>query len=221
MKTENIKNSITELVFILDRSGSMSGLEKDTIGGFNAMIARQKKQDGKAFVSTILFNQESKVVHDRVALEDVSDMTEETYTVGGCTALLDAVGDAIRHVRSIHKYARSEDVPAHTLFVITTDGMENASHCYTAEKVREMIETQKESAGWEFIFLGANIDAVQTARHLGIREDRAATYLNDDVGTAKNYDAVCACVSEVRAGKAIRSDWAAKIREDYASRKAK
>lgn len=221
MKNETIRNNITELVFILDRSGSMSGLEGDTIGGFNSMIAKQKKQEGKTFVSTILFNQQSEVVHDRVALEDVPDMTDQTYTVGGCTALLDAIGDAVHHVRNIHKYAREEDVPAHTLFVITTDGMENASHRYTVEKIREMIEKQKASAGWEFIFLGANIDAVKTAQHLGIREDRSVTYLSDSAGTAQNYEAVCACVSDVRAGRSIRPNWAEKIRKDYASRSTK
>ena len=152
MKNNEKLNNTTELVFILDRSGSMSGLEGDTIGGFNSMIAKQKKQEGKAYVSTILFNQESEVVHDRIALEEVPAMTEETYTVGGCTALLDAIGDAVHHVRNIHKYARKEDIPAQTLFVITTDGMENASRRYSADKIREMIEERKKSDGWEFCF---------------------------------------------------------------------
>ena len=220
MKNNEKLNNTTELVFILDRSGSMSGLEGDTIGGFNSMIAKQKKQEGKAYVSTILFNQESEVVHDRIALEEVPAMTEETYTVGGCTALLDAIGDAVHHVRNIHKYARKEDIPAQTLFVITTDGMENASRRYSADKIREMIEERKKSDGWEFLFLGANIDAVQTARHIGIQEDRSVTYHSDSTGTATNYETLCDCVSEVRMGKTIRRNWADKIRKDYSSRQA-
>ncbi len=213
-----MKNNLTELVFILDRSGSMSGLEADTIGGFNAMIAKQKKQQGDAFVSTILFSQCSEVIHDRISLAQTPEMTDETYTVGGCTALLDAIGDAVCHVRNIHKYARAEDVPQHTLFVITTDGMENASRRYSADAVRTMIEVQKEK-GWEFLFLGANIDAVQTAGQLGIREDRAVNYKCDSAGTAVNYEAVCACVSDVRAGKGIRKSWAKAIQSDYEARK--
>ena len=220
MTNKDTTNNTTELVFILDRSGSMSGLEGDTIGGFNSMLAKQKKQEGKAYVSTILFNQDSQVVHDRAALEDVPAMTEETYTVGGCTALLDAIGDAVHHVRNIHKYARKEDVPAHTLFIITTDGMENASHRYSADQIRKMIEERKQKDGWEFLFLGANIDAVGTARQIGIQEDRSVTYHSDSTGTATNYETLCECVSEVRKGKSIRRDWADKIRKDYSSRQA-
>ena len=160
-------NTITELVFILDRSGSMSGLESDTIGGFNAMIEKQKKQDGDCYVSTVLFDNESRVLHDRIKLADVPKMTDEDYTVGGCTALIDAIGGAIHHIGNIHKYARPEDVPAHTMFVITTDGMENASHRYSSEEVKKMIERQKTKYGWEFLFIGANIDAVETAKHFG------------------------------------------------------
>lgn len=163
-----MKKNLTELVFILDRSGSMQGLEGDTIGGFNAMIEKQKKEPGKALVSTVLFDDLTEVLHDRVKLDEVRPITEKEYDVGGCTALLDAVGGAIHHIGNIHKYARSEDVPEHTLFVITTDGMENASRRYLAQKVKEMIGRQKEKYGWEFLFLGANIDAVETAGHLVI-----------------------------------------------------
>ena len=168
-----MKTNLTELVFILDRSGSMQGLEKDTIGGFNAMLEKQKKEPGEALVSTVLFDDRIEVLHDRVKLGEVRPITEKEYCVRGCTALLDAVGGAIRHIGNIHKYARPEDVPERTLFVITTDGMENASRRYTADKVRRMIEHEKEKYGWEFLFLGANIDAVETAGSLGIAPDRA------------------------------------------------
>ena len=162
-----MKNNITELVFILDRSGSMAGLESDTIGGFNSMIEKQKKQDGGCYVSTVLFDDESEVLHDRVTLGDIPKMTDNDYTVRGCTALIDAIGGAIHHIGNIHKYARNEDVPEHTMFVITTDGQENASHRYTSEQVKKMIERQKEKYGWEFLFIGANIDAVETAARSG------------------------------------------------------
>ena len=161
-----MKKNLTELVFILDRSGSMQGLEGDTIGGFNAMIEKQKKEPGEAFVSTVLFDDQTEVLHDRVELGNVRPITDKEYYVRGCTALLDAVGGAIHHIGNIHKYARSEDVPEHTLFVITTDGMENASRRYSVQRVKEMIQRQKEKYGWEFLFLGANIDAVETAGHL-------------------------------------------------------
>ena len=159
-----MKKNLTEIVFILDRSGSMSGLEADTIGGFNSMIAKQKKQDGEALVSTVLFDNVSEVIHDRVNIRDIQPMTDRDYTVRGCTALLDAIGGAIHHIGNIHKYARPEDVPEHTLFIITTDGMENASRFYSSHRVKQMIQRQKAKYGWEFLFLGANIDAVETAR---------------------------------------------------------
>ena len=155
---------MTELVFILDRSGSMSGLEKDTIGGFNSMLEKQRKEPGDAVVSTVLFDNETEVIHDRVVIADVPNLTDKEYFVRGCTALLDAVGGAIQHIGNVHKYARKEDVPEKTLFIITTDGMENASHHYTYDKVRNMIERQKERYGWEFLFLGANIDAAAEAK---------------------------------------------------------
>ena len=158
-----MKKNLTEIVFILDRSGSMSGLEADTVGGFNAMIAKQKKEPGEALISTVLFDDESVVIHDRVPVQNIAPMTERDYYVRGCTALLDAIGGAIHHIGNVHKYARTEDVPEHTLFVITTDGMENASRRYDSERVKQMIERQKARHGWEFLFLGANIDAVETA----------------------------------------------------------
>ena len=177
------KNNITELVFIIDRSGSMSGLEKDTIGGFNSMIEKQRKEDGECYVSTVLFDHETKVLHDRVKLSEVRPMTEEDYTVRGTTALIDALGGAIHHIGNVHKYARPEDVPAHTMFVITTDGMENASRRYTSDQVKQKIERQKEKYGWEFIFIGANIDAVETAARYGIGAERAVNYHADGKGT--------------------------------------
>lgn len=178
-----MKNNITELVFILDRSGSMAGLESDTIGGFNSMIEKQKKQEGDCYVSTVLFDGVSEVLHDRIKLCDVPKMTENDYTVRGCTALIDAIGGAIKHIGNIHKYARPEDVPENTMFVITTDGQENASHTYSSEKVKKMIEHQKEKYGWEFLFIGANIDAVETAARYGIGKDRAVNYNADSKGT--------------------------------------
>ena len=182
-----MKKNLTELVFILDRSGSMQGLEVDTIGGFNAMLEMQKKEPSEAFVSTILFNDHTQVLHDRVKIEAVEPITHREYYVRGCTALLDAIGGAIHHIGNIHKYARSEDVPEHTLFVITTDGMENASRRYTSQQVKTMIQRQKEKYGWEFLFLGANIDAVETAGSLGIAPDRAVKYHCDIAGTRLNY----------------------------------
>ena len=212
-------NNITELVFILDRSGSMAGLESDTVGGFNSMISKQKKESGKCFVSTILFDNISEVLHDRVELSEIKPMTDKDYSVRGCTALLDAVGSAIHHVKNIHKYARKEDVPAHTMFVITTDGYENASHVYTAEKVKSMIEKQTKKAGWEFLFLGANIDAVSTAQSFGIGADRAVNYNCDSKGTVLNYDVMSEAISCVRQAMPLQSNWKARIEEDYNKRR--
>lgn len=209
------KNNITELVFILDRSGSMAGLEADTIGGFNSLIEKQKKQDGECYVSTILFDSFSEVIHDRVKLEDVKPMTDKDYTVRGCTALLDAIGGAIHHIANIHRYARPEDVPEHTMFVITTDGMENASRQYDAARVKRMIEHEKEKYGWEFMFLAANIDAVSTASRFGIGADRAVNYRADRQGTRVIYDAVAETVCQVRARAPFPADWSRSIREDY------
>ena len=210
-----MKNNTTELVFILDRSGSMAGLEGDTIGGFNAMIEKQKKQEGECFVSTVLFDDESEVLHDRIRLLDIPKMTENDYTVRGCTALIDAIGGAIHHIGNIHKYARREDVPTHTVFVITTDGQENASHRYTSEKVKQMIERQKEKYGWEFLFIGANIDAVETAARYGISRDRAVNYNSDSEGTQILYKSVSAAVGSVRASEGLTADWSDDINADY------
>ena len=211
-----MKKNLTEIVFILDRSGSMAGLEKDTIGGFNGMIEKQRRAPGEAIVSTVLFDNESEVIHDRVDLRRIRPMTERDYWVRGCTALLDAVGGAIRHIGNIHKYARPEDVPAHTLFVITTDGMENASHTYTRDRVKQMIERQKARFGWEFLFLGANIDAVATARQFGIDEDRAVRFRSDSQGTAVNYGAISKAICAVRSAKPLTRSWKEDIEEDYA-----
>jgi uncharacterized protein YegL len=213
-----MKNNITELVFILDRSGSMAGLESDTIGGFNSMIEKQKKQDGDCYVSTVLFDNVSEVLHDRVKLEDVPKMTDNDYTVRGCTALIDAIGGAIHHIGNIHKYARPEDVPEHTMFVITTDGQENASHRYTSNKVKKMIEHQKKKHGWEFLFIGANIDAVETAARYGISKDRAVNYNADKKGTRILYETVSDTLCAMRQCAPITANWSDKINDDYKKR---
>lgn len=213
-----MRKGLTELVFILDRSGSMSGLEADTIGGFNSMLERQRREPGQALVSTILFDNVSEVLHDRVDLREIRLMTDRDYTVRGCTALLDAVGGAIHHIGNVHKYARPEDVPEHTLFVITTDGMENASRRYTTERVKRMIEHEKEKYGWEFLFLGANIDAVRMAGSFGISADRAANYEPDGEGTRLNYEVLCDAIAAVRQSAPLSSGWKERISRDYESR---
>ena len=213
-----MKNNITELVFILDRSGSMAGLESDTIGGFNAMIAKQKKEDGECYISTVLFDNVSEVLHDRVKLSDIKPMTDKEYTVKGCTALIDALGGAIHHIGNIHKYARPEDVPEHTMFVITTDGMENASQRYTSDQVKKMIERQKEKYGWEFLFIGANIDAVETAQRYGISSDRAVNYNADSEGTGILYESVACAVSNVRKCASLDSSWKDNLDKDFQKR---
>ncbi|MBP5230591.1 MAG: VWA domain-containing protein [Clostridia bacterium] len=202
----------TELVLILDRSGSMSGMESDTIGGFNGMIRRQKGEEGEAFVTTVLFDDEMTTLHDRLPISKVGDMTEKEYRVGGCTALLDAIGKTVEHISSVHRYVRPEDVPGKTLVVITTDGMENASRNYSPEAVRKLVE-KKQEEGWEFLFLGANIDAITTARTFGIREDRAATYRCDKAGTRKNFKAVSEVMCCLRKGSEICEDWKEEIVE--------
>ena len=209
---------MTELVFILDRSGSMAGLEADTIGGFNSMLEKQRREPGDAVVSTVLFDNETEVIHDRVSIADVPKLTEKDYTVRGCTALIDAIGGAIHHVGNIHKYARPEDVPEHTMFVITTDGQENASHRYTSEQVKKMIERQKEKYGWEFLFIGANIDAVETAARYGISRDRAVNYNADGEGTHILYESVAKAVCNVRASTPLGADWSDEINADYQRR---
>lgn len=211
-------NNTTELVFILDRSGSMHGLEKDTIGGFNSMIEKQKKQDGKCYVSTVLFDDRSSVLHDRLPLEKIPEMTENDYFVGGCTALVDAIGGAIHHIGNIHKYARKEDVPQNTMFIIITDGYENASHIYNSDIVKNMIERQKKKYGWEFLFIGANIDAVETAANFGISRDRAVNYHADETGTDIVYETVSMAVENVRENRTLKADWCAKIDVDFKNR---
>lgn len=213
-----MKKGLTEMVFILDRSGSMCGLEKDTIGGFNSMIKQQKQAEGSAVVSTVLFDDEIKVLHDRVAIDKIREMTDEDYFTCGCTALLDAVGGAIHHIGNIHKYARNDDVPEKTIFVIITDGLENSSRRYNLAKVKKMISRQKEKYGWEFLFVGANIDAVHTAGAMGIQEDNAVDYVADSEGTEVVYSVLSETVINIREKGKMQSDWQAVIREDYNSR---
>ena len=214
-----MKKNLTELVFILDRSGSMAGLEDDTIGGFNAMIQKQKGEPGEALISTVLFDHVSEVIHDRMGIQKIEPLTRKEYYVRGCTALLDAVGGAIHHIGNVHKYAREEDRPEKTLFVITTDGMENASHRYDYDKLKAMIERQKEKYGWEFLFLGANIDAAKEAARFGIDADHSANYHADRVGTTVIYEAVSEAVCSVRAARPMSKAWKRTIDEDYQKRK--
>lgn len=214
-----MKQNLTEIVFILDRSGSMAGLEKDTIGGFNAMIEKQKKEPGEALISTVLFDNSTQVIHDRVPLEQMEPLTEKEYFVRGCTALLDAVGGAIHHIGNVHKYAREEDRPEKTLFVITTDGMENASRAYSYDRVRAMIQRQQEKYGWEFLFLGANIDAAKEAGRFGIRPECTADYHADSQGTKVIYASVCEAVHQVRSCAApLQANWKRKIERDFKER---
>ena len=213
-----MKKNLTEIVFILDRSGSMAGLEEDTIGGFNAMIQKQKGEAGEAYVSTVLFDNVTEVIHDRVDIRNLAPLTRKEYYVRGCTALLDAVGRTIRHIGNVHKYAREEDRPEKTIFVITTDGMENASREYNYERVRSMIEHEKEKYGWEFLFLGANIDAAKEAARFGITEDFAANYHADHQGTAVIYEAMSEAVCNVRACRPMSAAWKTRVEEDFKKR---
>lgn len=210
--------NLTEIVFILDRSGSMAGLEDDTIGGFNAMIQKQKGEEGEAYVSTVLFDHLTDVIHDRLDIQNIQPMTRKDYYVCGCTALLDAVGNSIHHISNIHKYAREEDRPEKTIFVITTDGMENASRKYSYDRVKQMIQHAQETLGWEFLFLGANIDAAKEAARFGITEDRAANYHADHQGTAVIYEAMSAAVCNVRASRPMGAEWKRRVDEDYKKR---
>ena len=209
-----MQNNISELVFILDRSGSMHGLEADTIGGFNSTIEKQKAVGGTCYVTTVLFDDRFERIHDRTELQKIVPMSEKEYSVRGCTALLDALGSTIRHIASIHRYARPEDVPAHTTFVIMTDGMENDSHKYSSDEIKRKIEHEKEKYGWEFLFLAANIDAVETARHYGIAAERAANYSLDDGGSFLAYGAVCDALTDQRMGRPISSSWSESLDSD-------
>ena len=214
-----MKKNLTEIVFILDRSGSMAGLEDDTIGGFNAMFEKQRKDAGEALVSTVLFDHETEVIHDRVDIRRIEPITRKEYYVRGSTALLDAVGGAIHHIGNVHKYAREEDRPEKTLFVITTDGMENASHKYSYARLKAMIERQKEKHGWEFLFLGANIDAAREAARFGIGADRAANYHADSKGTNVIYETVSEAITQVRCcATPLSADWKQRVDEDYKRR---
>ena len=214
-----MEKNLTELVMILDRSGSMAGLERDTIGGYNSMLRRQREADGEVLVSTVLFDDRSEVLYDRVPLDRLPQMTEKEYYVRGCTALLDALGGAIHHIGHVHKYAHDEDRPEKTIFVITTDGMENASLEYSYGRVKKMVERQKEKYGWEFLFLGANMDAIETAGRFGISADRAANYNSDHEGTALNYEVLAETVCEMRVSASpIGASWKKRIDEDYERR---
>ena len=213
-----MRKGLTEIVFILDRCGSMSGLEADTIGGFNSMIEKQQKEEGEAYISTVLFDDQTEVLYDRVPIGKVEPMNDNQYYVRGCTALLDAVGGAIHHIGNVHKYARPEDVPEKTLFIITTDGMENASRRYSYSQVQQMVKRQQEKYGWEFLFLGANMDAISAARSFGIREDRAVRYACDGAGTSLNFEVASKTIARVRSGQEIEADWCAEIEEDYGKR---
>lgn len=214
-----MKRKFTEIVFILDRSGSMAGLEADTIGGFNSLIKKQKKEEGRALVSTVLFDDKTEALHDRKELDKIEPLTDKDYYVRGCTALLDAVGGAIHHIGNVHKYARAEDRPEKTLFIITTDGMENASRRYSYEKVKQMIERQKKRYGWEFLFLGANIDAVSVAGQFGIAPEKAVRFHCDEQGTALNYHVLSETIAKVRCGAPMAANWKAEIEADYQNRK--
>ena len=213
-----MKKGLTEIVFILDRSGSMGGLEKDTLGGFNSTIERQKREEGEAIVSTVLFDDDTEVLHDRVSLEKIAPLTEKEYYARGSTALLDAIGGAIHHIGNVHKYAREEDRPEKTIFVITTDGYENASRKYSSDRVKQMVERQKQKYGWEFIFLGANIDAVETARNFGIDEERAANFVNDGAGIEVMYEAQCCLMSDIRHNRKNERMWKKNVDADYQKR---
>lgn len=212
-----MNKDLTEVVFIIDESGSMHGLETDTVGGFNSTVDKQKKLEGECLVSTVMFNTRSRVIHDRVNIRDIKEMTLTDYCPSGSTALIDALGDSIRHIKMVHRYIREEDVPSKTMFVITTDGMENASHKYSLSEVKKMIEERKEN-GWEFVFLAANIDAAETARSYGIDQDSCVDYVNDAKGNEIKYACMCEAISSVRSNKKLSKDWKRKSEEDFKAR---
>lgn len=225
MEDKIMRKGLTEVVFILDRSGSMGGLEADTIGGFNSMIEKQRKEEGEAFISTVLFDDMTEVIYDRVPIEKVEKMTDKQYYVRGCTALLDALGGAIHHIGNVHKYAREEDRPEKTIFIITTDGQENASSKYSYNKLRKMVERQKEKYGWEFLFIGANIDAIGEASKFGIDADRAVNYKCDSMGTRNNFEVLAKTISGVRRSKSraemnvVLQECCEEINDDFEARR--
>lgn len=216
-----MKKDLTELVFILDRSGSMGGLEDDTIGGYNAMLEKQKKEPGEAIITTVLFDDSYELLHDRINIKGVRPISNKEYYVRGTTALLDAIGRTINKIVNVQKNTSEDERADKVMFVITTDGMENSSREFTYERIRKMIEHQKNSYGWEFIFLGANIDAVDTAKQIGIDEDRAANYHADGDGILLNYSVISETVSNLRANKEISKEWKEAIEFDYKNRKSK
>ncbi len=213
-----MKKQTTEIVFILDRSGSMSGLEKDTIGGFNSILLRQREEGSKTLISTVLFDNEQEVIHDRVNLNYVQPLTSKEYYVRGSTALLDAIGLSIDHIAKIHKYSRPEDRPDKTLFVITTDGMENSSHIYSYSKIKQMIKKEKSQYGWEFIFLGANIDSEAVAESIGINKEYAADFVADSLGNAKAYESINEAITMFKQECRMDASWAKVVKEDKARR---
>lgn len=214
-----MKKNLTELVFILDKSGSMSGLEADTVGGFNSLVEKQREVEGECLVSMILFNDKSELIYDRHSVSEIKKMRKSDFTVGGTTALMDALGAAINHISKIHKYIREEDVPENTIFVIMTDGMENASHIFSDSEVKALVEEKKEKCGWQFIFLAANIDAVETARKYGIDEDSAANYCSDSQGTKLTYEAVNDAVENYRTARKVNRGWKKELENDLKRRK--
>ena len=213
-----MKTNLTELVFILDKSGSMSGLESDTIGGYNALLKKQKEEPGEAIVTTVLFDDNVELLHDRINVKGIRPITEKEYFVGGCTALLDAIGKTINKIGNVQRNTNEQQRADKVMFVITTDGMENASNEYNYEKIKKMVGWQKEEYGWEFIFVGANIDAIATAAKFGISSDRAANYNADGEGTRLNYEAVSRVVSELRASRQITKSWKSEIDDDFTRR---
>ena len=214
-----MKKNLTELVFILDRSGSMSGLESDTIGGYNSMIEKQKAEEGEANITTVLFDDKVEMINQRVSIQEVKKMTDKDYYVRGCTALLDAIGQTIHYMGNVQKYAKDEDRAGTVLFVITTDGYENSSKEYSYDKVRKMIKNQKDLYKWEFIFLGANIDAVATAEQFGIDKDYASNYVADARGTELNYQAMNVAISYCRSEGKINKRWKGDVEADFQNRK--
>ena len=212
-----MNKDLTEVVFIIDESGSMHGLEGDTVGGFNSTVDKQKKLEGECLVSTVMFNTRSRVIHDRVNIRDIKEMTSADYCPSGSTALIDALGDSIRHIKMVHRYIREEDIPSKTMFVITTDGMENASHKYSLSQVKSMIEDVKKE-GWEFVFLAANIDAQGTAMGYGIDEGSCVNYVNDAKGNELKYECMCEAITSVRSNKKLSKYWKRKSEEDFKAR---